>query len=95
MRTYNLAEAATLLEVSLSTLRRWRARKPAGRVGAHGQGDRRRVWLTRAELLGLARAHGKVLVTSPGDGDVAELARDVAELRARVEVLERAVSGEG
>lgn len=89
MRKYNLVEAAQLLGVSLATLRRWRA--AAGGAGARGTADGRRVWLSRAELVELARAHGRVLVdAAPGGSgaDVAELAREVEQLRARIETLE-------
>jgi hypothetical protein len=97
MRTYNLVEAAALLGVSLVTLRRWRVAAAADSgsdgVGSRGSADLRRVWLTRADVVALARAHGRVLVESaaPGDGgnDVATLLRDVADLRARVVALER------
>ena len=79
MRTYNLVEAAALLGVSLPTLRRWRV--AAGGAGARGSADGRRVWLTRADLVAMARAHGCVLLdTAPGAGDVVELAARVAEL---------------
>lgn len=89
MRTYNLTEASALLGISPATLRRWRA--SVGGVGARGPADRRRAWLTRADLAELARAHGRVLVDAAlggGGGDLAELAREVAELRARVAALE-------
>lgn len=98
MKTYNLAEAAALLGVDASTLRRWRA--SAGGAGSRGPADRRRVWLSRAELAALARAHGRVLLdaAAPG-GDVvelaalaADLAREIADLRARVAALESAIS---
>lgn len=96
MKTYNLAEAASLLGVDSSTLRRWRA--AAGGAGARGPADRRRVWLSRAELAALARAHGRVLLDAASGADVAELAalaadlaREVAGLRARVVALEKIV----
>ena len=94
MKTYSLAEAAALLGVDPATLRRWRV--AAGGVGVRGPADRRRVWLSRAELAGLARAHGRVLVdASAPTADVAELAREVVDLRARVAALERVVSDGG
>ena len=93
MKTYSLAEAAALLGVDPATLRRWRA--AVGDVGVRGPADRRRVWLTRVELAGLARAHGRVLVDVAPGGDVAELAREVVDLRARVAALERVVSDGG
>ena len=89
MKTYNLAEAAALLGVDPATLRRWRA--AAGGAGARGSADGRRVWLSRVELAVLARAHGRVLVDSALGADVAELAREILELRARVAALERIV----
>lgn len=93
MKRYSLAEAAALLGVDPATLRRWRV--AAGGVGVRGPADRRRVWLTRVELAGLARAHGRVLVDVAPGGDVAELAREVVDLRARVAALERVVSDGG
>lgn len=92
MKTYNLAEAAALLGVSLATLRRWRA--AAGGAGARGSADGRRVWLTRAELVEMARAHGRLLVDAHG-AEVDALTREVAQLRARVEVLERKIERPG
>lgn len=89
MRKYNLVEAAQLLGVSLATLRRWRV--AAGGAGSRGTADGRRVWLSRAELVELARQHGCVLVDAAPGGlgsDVAELAREVEQLRARIETLE-------
>lgn len=93
MKLYNLAEAAALLSVDPATFRRWRA--AAGGVGARGPADRRRVWLSRSELVGLARAHGRVLVACDPGAEVAELAREVVDLRARVAALERVVSHGG
>jgi len=88
MRTYSLPESASLLGVDLATLRRWRA--AAGGLGERGPADRRRAWLTRAELAALARAHGRLLVNmSPGE--VAELAREVAQLRVEVAELRQQV----
>lgn len=80
MKTYNLVEAAQLLGVSLPTLRRWR--RSAGGVGARGTADGRRVWLTRADLVVLAREHGCVLLDAGAPcADVVELACEVAALR--------------
>lgn len=95
MKTYNLSEAAALLGVSVVTLRRWRA--AAGGAGERGTADRRRVWLSRAELAGLARAHGRLLVDlgAPGGVDVSELVREVAQLRARVSELEAKIERPG
>ena len=86
MRKYNLIESAQLLGVSLSTLRRWRI--AAGGAGARGAADGRRVWLSRAELVDMARGHGRVVLDSAPGADVAALAAEVETLRARVETLE-------
>lgn len=91
MRTYNLTESAALLGVHVATLRRWRV--AAGGIGGRGTADRRRAWLSRAELAALARAHGRVLVDVAPGGDVAELVREVVDLQARVAALESVVSG--
>ena len=90
MKTYNLTEAAALLGVHVDTLLRWRRR--LGGVGARGSAAGRRVWLTRADLARLARAHGRVLVDDGADVDFVELPREVAELRARVAELEQQIS---
>ena len=88
MKIYNLAEAAALLGISLDTLRRWRL--AAGGVGARGSTDGRRVWLSRAEVAALARAHGRVLIDSYGPGAPGgDVVAEVAALRARVADLER------
>lgn len=83
-----MTEAAALLGVSLPTLRRWRM--AAGGAGARGFADGRRVWLTRADLVDMARAHGCVLLdTAPGAVDVVELAARVAELEQWRELVVR------
>jgi hypothetical protein len=93
MKIYNLVESAQLLGVDPATLRRWRA--AAGGAGLRGSADGRRVWLSRVELAALARAHGRVLLDAAPGADFAELAREVAELRARVAALEVIVCERG
>lgn len=89
MMLYDLSETARLLRVAPSTLRRWRAK--VGHVGSRGVADRRRVWITRPELITLALVHKRfLLIISPsGDNSSQNTAYRIIEPRQVLAALEK------